>query len=154
MKYGLLGLFNKTWVAIRCTALLLLLIAGAVRAFAFSHPVEVEVHIEASEIKGTSEYERANREAFERVNEGNYNDGDLERALDYVHERLALVGGLNRSTCSSFSVQDMVLEKAFLKVIYGKSYSPDNLIMARKWVEKFFPRALSAWDWDYWQSRD
>jgi hypothetical protein len=89
MGYVDIKMFNWVWVFVRCTALMVLLFAGAVRAFAFSHPLEVEVHTEAENFKGSVENDRANKESYDRVNEGRGNERDLDRALDYMNDRMA-----------------------------------------------------------------
>ena len=179
MENGAVRIFNKAWVAIRCTALLLLLFAGAVKAFAFSHPVEVELHTEMENFRGSQEYERASREAYERVNEGSSDRRDLERALDYVNDHLARDFRLSRgllertaagryswteplrtelflsrvsemSDYSYSSLEDWEMERAFIRVACKKEFNISDLIMGRRWLEKFFPGALDAWDKDFW----
>ena len=68
MVYVDVKFFNKIWILVRCTTILVLLFAGAVRAFAFSHPVEIEIHTNADEFRGSVENDRGNKEAYDRVN--------------------------------------------------------------------------------------
>ena len=144
-------IFSKIYGFLRCTALGFLILFGAAKCFAFSHPIDIEyIHEFEHQESEQKARDRENERAFERYEKGSQDARDREGALEHIHdifEKLAVntegTDSLREEMLSRDLRRDDLNRVSFLKVIYGEA-SIEDVKRAYEWILDKFPEAAQA----------